>query len=178
LSTVELIPPSERARNYRHGYKTAGKYSPEYSIWMNLRARCNNPKNNRYDSYGARGIKVCDRWMADFVNFLEDMGRRPSKAHSIDRIDNDGNYEPGNCRWATRKEQCRNRRSSRFLEFNGQVKTAAEWAEEVGIEQSTLNLRLKYGWSVERALTQPLRGKASKDGKQMHDATIYRSFPF
>lgn len=175
---VDLLPPSDRARNYRHGYKTAGKYSSEYSIWMNLRARCNNPKSNRFYRYGARGIRVCDRWTADFLNFLEDMGRCPSPDHSIDRIDNDGDYEPGNCRWATRKEQCRNRRSSRFIEFHGEVKTSAEWAEEMGMSRTALHARLSAGWSVDRALTEPIRGRASKDGKQLHPATIFRHPPF
>ena len=175
---VELIPPSERARNYRHGYKTAGKYSSEYSIWMNLRSRCYNPKNTRYDMYGGRGITVCQRWRDDFMNFLEDMGRRPSSDHSIDRIDNDGNYEPSNCRWATRSEQARNRRSSRFLEFGGRRITLAEWAEEIGIDKRTLHIRLKAGWSIERALTEPLRGFASKSGKEPKPATIFVHPPF
>lgn len=175
---VELIPPSERARNYRHGYKTAGKYSPEYSIWMNLRARCNNPKNNRYHRYGARGIRVCDRWMEDFLNFLEDMGRRPSPDHQIDRIDNNGDYTPDNCRWATRAEQSRNRSTSRFLEFAGQRLTLAEWGALTGIGMKTLHMRLKDGWPVERALTESVRGRASKDGKTLQPATIFKHPPF
>lgn len=154
---VELIPPSAKARNYRHGYKTAGKYSSEYSIWMNLRARCNNPNTTHYDRYGGRGIRVCQRWTDDFMNFLSDMGRRPSRSHSIDRIDNDGDYEPSNCRWATRSEQSRNRRSSRFIEFGGKTQTLADWADEKGMHQKTLHNRLRKGWTIERALTQPLR---------------------
>lgn len=175
---VELIPPSPEARNYRHGYKTAGKYSSEYSIWMNLRMRCNNPGNNRYAMYGARGIRVCERWEADFLNFLKDMGRRPTPDHSIDRINNDGDYTPENCRWATRKEQCRNRRSSKFLVFRGERKTTAEWSELFGVSQGTLHYRLKAGWSVEDAITKPLRGMASKDGKTFKPATIFRHPPF
>lgn len=175
---VELIPPSPEARNYRHGYKTAGKYSPEYSIWMNLRMRCNNPGNNRYALYGARGIRVCARWEEDFLNFLEDMGRRPSPDHSIDRVNNDGDYTPDNCRWATRKEQCRNRRSSKFLSFKGETKTVAEWSELLGVSQGTLHARMKAGWAVEAALTTPVRGMASKDGRELKPATIYRTFPF
>jgi hypothetical protein len=172
-----LIPPSPKARNYRHGYKTAGRYAPEYAIWNNLIARCTNPNNSRYARYGGRGIVVCERWAADFVNFLADMGRRPSPAHSIDRIDNDCGYGPDNCRWATRKEQCRNRSSSRFLEFRGEAKTSAEWAEDLGIGQSTLHFRLKQGWSVERALTQPVRAMVTKGGAGAKPARVWDDLP-
>ncbi len=178
MNTIELIPPKGTARNYRHGYKTAGKYSPEYSIWMNMRARCTNLKNKRFHLYGARGISVCERWSNDFVNFLQDMGRRPSPKHSIERIDNDGDYTPDNCRWATTVEQARNRRSSRFITIKNEEKTLAEWCEIKGLPVSTVHARLKSGWGAERALSQPIRGRASKDGKTMHNATIFKSFPF
>lgn len=162
MTDIELIPPSDRARNYRHGHKTAGKYSPEYSIWLNMRARCGNSKNNRYSTYGARGIRVCERWDADFLNFLSDMGRRPGEDYSLDRIDNNGNYEPENCRWATRKEQCRNRTTSRFLTLGGETKTLAKWGAESGLGVSLLHGRLKRGWSIRKALTEPVRGASRK----------------
>ena len=160
-----LLPRKAGVCHYRHGYKTAGKYSSEYSIWSNIRARCNNPNNPNFERYGARGISVCDRWMVDFLNFLEDMGRRPSLNHSIERVDNDGNYTPDNCKWATRKEQARNRRSSRFITFADKTQTLAAWAEEIGIPMNTLHLRLKYAWTLERAMTQPLRITKSTKGK-------------
>lgn len=84
----------------------------EYFVWKTMKARCRNPKNLEFKNYGGRGIKVCDRWLNSFEAFLGDMGRRPTPAHSIDRINNDGNYEPGNCRWATWKQQAANRRKS------------------------------------------------------------------
>ncbi len=126
---------------------------PGYHVWCKMLARCLNPNTADYERYGERGIGVCDRWQTSFAAFLSDMGPRPSLSHSIDRKDNDGNYEPGNCRWATRTEQNRNKRTNRLLTFNGQTKCIAEWAEEVGIHHDTLRARLNLGWSVERALT-------------------------
>lgn len=97
-------------RGTKHGHATKG-ITPTYHTWASMLARCENPNNTRYADWGGRGIRVCDRWH-DFRNFLSDMGEKP-KAHSIDRINNDGNYEPGNCRWATMREQNRNRRNTK-----------------------------------------------------------------
>lgn len=96
----------------RHGHASGGTKSPEYVSWTNMKMRCNNPLHNRYQRYGGRGITVCERWN-EFPNFFEDMGPKPSPKHSLDRIDNSGNYEPGNCRWATVKQQNNNRSSNR-----------------------------------------------------------------
>lgn len=123
--------------------------------WRGMIDRCSKPSRDDYQLYGGRGIKVCSRWKESLLNFLADMGH-PPKEHSIDRIDNDGNYEPSNCKWSTRAEQARNRRSSKNLSFNGKTQTQAEWAEDLGISQGTLHARLKAGWSLDRALTTGL----------------------
>jgi hypothetical protein len=115
--------------------------------------RCTNPNFKRYQDYGGRGIKVCDRWM-DFANFYADMGDAPP-GMSIDRIDNDGDYTPENCRWATTKQQCNNKRNNRILTLNGVSLTATQWCERIGLSQQTLASRLRAGWPVERALTEP-----------------------
>ena len=119
-------------------------------------SRCQNPNDAQFWKYGRRGINVCDRWLS-FETFLADMGERPNKSFSLDRIDNDGDYEPGNCRWATRKEQARNRRSSMFIEYDGTRMTAIEWSERTGIPHDTLRKRIYAGWPVEDALCTPAR---------------------
>lgn len=130
--------------------------------------QCHDPKRADYKYYGWRGIQVCQRWRASYEAFLEDMGRRPEWAQTIDRIDNDKGYSCGkcddcrsrrakpNCRWATRHEQARNKRNNRLISFNGLAKTTAEWAELTGIPRTAIDTRLTRGWSVEQALTAPV----------------------
>lgn len=120
---------------------------PEYKIWKGLKSRCRRDKN-----YAGRGIKVCFRWENSFNTFLADMGSRPSPKHSIDRIDNDGNYEPGNCRWATSKEQSRNKSSNVLLTFKEKTQTLADWATELKMSRSCINSRIRAGWSDAQAL--------------------------
>lgn len=120
--------------------------------------RCHNPKDYGYYKYGARGITVCDRWRNSFSNFLEDIGFAPTKKHSIDRINNDGNYEPDNCRWATSVEQARNKRITHSITFNNKTQSITDWARELNINHQTLSARItRYKWSIERALTEPIR---------------------
>lgn len=128
-----------------------------YSSWTNMKQRCFNPKHIQFADYGGRGVTVCDRWLG-FEEFYGDMGTCP-EGHSIEREENNGNYEPGNCHWATRTEQCRNRRTNKPLTHEGRTQLEIEWAEELGMSHKTLNRRLNvYKWTVARAVTTPLRG--------------------
>jgi hypothetical protein len=131
------------------------KLSPEKLTWQGMLGRCYRKSHDKYHCYGGRGIAVCDRWRRSFPNFFADMGVKPTPKHEIDRIDNDGPYSPENCRWATRKENARNRRTSRWIEYQGQRKTLAEWADITGIGWSTIRMRLNRGESAEKALTTP-----------------------
>lgn len=139
----------------KHGYANDKKNSSEYTAWINIRNRCNVSKNKAYKLYGGRGIKVCERWLI-FANFIADMGDKPSTKHSIDRIDTNGNYEPGNCRWATKLVQARNTRTNNYIEYNNEKRCIAEWGEIFGIRANVITKRLLRGWPVEKALTSPL----------------------
>lgn len=146
----------------KHGQSRKGRPTPEYVTWQQMLARCTNTKHKQWSSYGGRGISVYAPWY-QFEEFFKYVGARPSKDLSLDRINNDGNYEPGNVRWATRSVQARNRRSSRILEHNGVRKTTTEWAIEVGLPHGTIQTRLTLGWPVERILFEPVsRGVRSK----------------
>jgi len=130
---------------------------PLYNIWKGMVDRCTKENTHNYKDYGGRGITVCDRWL-DVNNFIEDMSTRP-EGTSIDRIDNNGNYEPSNCKWSTDKEQSNNRRSSRYLEYNGESKTLVDWSRDTGIKQTTIGERLRRGWTIEQALETPVGTK-------------------
>lgn len=125
----------------------------EYMTWAQMKRRCDNPKNKRYARYGGRGIIVCDRWK-NFKLFLEDMGSRPSPKHSIERRDNDGNYEPSNCYWATAVEQANNVCRNHLVTYNGKQLTLAQLVRESGtpFRASRIRWRLEKGWSMDRAL--------------------------
>ena len=136
-----------------HGNQTHGmRGSQTYTSWLKMRERCSNQKNNRYMRYGGRGIKVCERWDISFENFLADMGERPVGL-TIERKDVDKDYEPGNCKWATRQEQAKD--CEKRLTHNGKTQSISAWARDLGVNQSTISMRLtRYGWSVDRALSQ------------------------
>lgn len=128
----------------------------EYRIWCGIKYRCNNKQGKSYGNYGGRGIKVCPQWNNDFNEFYRYVGNRPSEKHSLDRIDNDRGYEPGNVRWATRQVQNRNSRVLRILEYQGERKCLAEWSELFGISYGTLHYRIRSGWPISKAFLTPL----------------------
>lgn len=140
-----------------HGH--ASENSPSYRTWRGMLTRCNNPADANRHNYGGRGIRVCDRWRTDFAAFLADMGERPSDDHSIDRIDVNGNYEPGNCRWATPTEQANNTRTNRLITIDGTTHTMAEWARLMGVRDCVPMNRIRRGWSEQDAVLQPRRFK-------------------
>jgi hypothetical protein len=135
----------------RHGHKRRGHISDTYRTWMRIKRRCSQPNDKDYATYGARGIRVCERWHASFDAFLADMGERP-QGTSIDRIDFRGHYEPGNCRWADITTQIRNRSNTVRLTLNGQTQTIQEWSEQTGIKYTTIRSRIRKGWPVEKIL--------------------------
>ena len=143
-----------RERHTRHGrYAT-----PEYKIWQAIVARCRNPKNPRYADYGARGIKLCAEW-EDFAAFHREVGDRPTPRHSIDRMNNERGYEPGNCKWSLPHEQMTNRRCTRFVNVDGEKVPLATLAKKYSIPANTLRGRILKGWPVAKALTTPVRSK-------------------
>jgi hypothetical protein len=145
------------ARNFKHGMaKRGATRTKTYVAWTTMNKRCVNPRTAKFPRYGGRGIVVCERWKHSFPNFLADMGECPP-GMSIERRDNDGNYEPSNCYWATPKEQANNTRRNRWLIFQGETRTLSDWAERVGIHRRTISSRLKMGWSIDQALTFPAR---------------------
>lgn len=149
-------------RESTHGHTRGGKISPEYRSWALMIRRCYNRNSKDYPEYGGRGIIVCDRWRKSFSCFLEDMGSKPSGGYSLDRINNEGNYELGNCRWETPMGQANNRRSNSYVEWRGERQTLAQWAREVGIPPGVIAKRLVRGWDVEESLTSPLGSRRRK----------------
>lgn len=143
----------------KHGQSESNNWesTAAYRSWSSMLQRCDNANNPHYSSYGGRGISVCNDWR-DFRNFYRDMGDRPVGT-TIDRIDPNGNYEPGNCRWADKKIQQNNLRNNVVINFNGKTQTLSYWADELGISKQCLDSRLRRGWGVERALTKPVQKK-------------------
>lgn len=135
---------------------------PTHKAWRAMISRCDDPTTHNYANYGGRGISVCARWRESFENFISDMGRRPSSTHSIDRIENDGNYEPGNCRWATANQQARNRRSTHHVEAFGERLPLVAWAERAGMKYTTLKRRLDNGMNPEEAILKSVEPRKER----------------
>lgn len=138
------------ARCYIHGHHN----TPTLNTYKAMTQRCLNPNNKRWARYGGRGITICDRWKESFLNFLADMGEKPDGL-TLDRIDNNGNYEPGNCRWATKKEQANNKSNVRSVEYQGITKSTKDWCRELNLIYGRVLQRLQAGWSVEDAFFKP-----------------------
>lgn len=141
-------------RSKTHGHSKA----PVYNIWLKMKKRCYDENDPQYKDYGGRGIKICDRWLKSFSNFLEDMGEKPGGL-TIERIDNNTGYSPDNCRWASRREQNQNKRNNKYYEYKGMRLTMTEWSRRLGINPSSMFERFEK-WTIEEALTTPVRGRS------------------
>lgn len=153
---------SERAKtiNIKHGESVNNKVSSEYSAWIGIKKRCLNKNCKRYKDYGGRGITVCERWLNSFNYFLEDMGRKPSPEYSLDRYpNNDGNYEPSNCRWGTDEQQSNNKRSNVRFDIDGTFYSVKELSAKFGINPFTIKTRIRKGMSVLDSVSLPLKRK-------------------
>lgn len=141
--------------NLKHGMS----HSPEYCVWRDIIQRCCNPKEPNYKRYGARGIKICDKWRHSFEQFYKDVGQRPCKSYELDRINNDGDYEPRNVRWVNKKQNNRNRRNNKWFTIDGETKCLSEWCEMYNKKFGCVDGRLKRGWDIKRALIEPVNRK-------------------
>lgn len=153
----------------RHGMRG----TPEHNTWLRMNERCKNPRHVHYARYGGRGISVCERWKS-FATFLADMGPRPSGTE-LDRIDNDGNYEPGNCRWATRKVNGQNRSNTTRLTVDGETATLAEWSARTGLDYTLLKSRVQDGWSDRRVVLTPKMSPRTSDAERRRIADLIES---
>lgn len=167
----------------RHGEGGLQTRTVEYTAWAAMIQRCYNPKRFNYERYGGIGVTVCQRWRDSFLAFLTDVGRKPSKQHTLDRFpDRQGNYEPGNVRWATPKEQARNTRRNVMLVIDGVEKPLPEWAEEYHLKPTLVSQRIHVlGWSAMKALSTPaVMGQKTKiqthchRGHELTDSNVYR----
>jgi hypothetical protein len=147
-----LVADTNRKFKTTHG-ESAGAPSRLYTIWAMMKQRCLNPLAVGYERYGGKGVTVCERWKNSYENFREDVGEPTSTKHTLDRFpDKTGNYEPGNVRWATDKEQNRNSANNRMIDFQGETKCLSEWCENLGLNYNTVHYRLSKGWPADRAL--------------------------
>jgi len=157
ISCGHIRKERSRAALTTHGLTTGGRknWHPMYMRWQTMKQRCSNPLVSKYKDYGARGIKVCDRWKKSFTAFLDDVGPPPSPLHTLERKNNDRDYEPENVIWALSGAQSRNRRSNVWLTFEGRTMCAVDWAKDRGYHVSTISYRKRQGWSDEKTLTTP-----------------------
>jgi hypothetical protein len=158
--------------NRKHGLS----YAPEYRAWQAMRLRCTNPEHAAWADYGGRGITVCAEWLDSPQAFIDHIGRKPSPRHELDRIDNDRGYEPGNVRWATRSQNDRNRRSTRWVTAHGETLPVIAWAERLGgdiqASASAITKRLDNGWDPDLAVSQPVRFRAPRCKVEIDGAIV------
>lgn len=150
--------------NRKHGKSVANDAT--YRVWCGMRNRTATPSCSGYERYGGRKIKVCKRWLESFENFLADMGSKP-EGMSLDRIDNNGNYSPDNCRWATRSEQMRNTRGNNLLTYGDRTQCVAAWIEESNVNPNTFRQRLRSGWSADKIFEPPVKNKRGSNGRYL-----------
>lgn len=156
----DLVRKKFGGHHITHSYS----HHPICNTYYNMKGRCCNKNDDAYKNYGGRGIKVCDEWLNNSSAFVEwSLSNGWKEGLTLDRIDVNGNYEPNNCRWITRKEQMNNKRNSRFISYNGTSKTISQWAELFGIKYHVLIDRINKGWSVEEALTTPVKSRKTKE---------------
>ncbi len=136
----------------KNGHHVGGQSTRIWKTWKGMMQRCYMASGKSYRDYGGRGIAVCKRWHK-FENFLSDMGESPAKGHSLDRIDNNGNYCLSNCKWSTAKQQARNRRNNKLITYNKQTLCISEWGEQLGVDRKVIASRIRHGWSIKRTLT-------------------------
>jgi len=159
----KIVPQNDQKISAVKKYGPAGcpkiglKCTPEYKAWLCMKSRCYNPNDPSFRSYGGRGLYVCERWIYSFKNFFADLGPRPSAKHSLNRLNNNGIYEPGNVAWSTQIEQARNKRSNHLVEHCGKMKPISQIAEDTGVHRFTIYNRLRIGWSLEDALRKLVR---------------------
>lgn len=149
------VKKSEEKLRHGHSWNAAKRGSLEskcYYTWQAMKRRCTNPHDKRYSDYGGRGITICPEWLASYEAFLADMRLPPSRAHQIERLDNDAGYHAGNCEWVLRKRNGRNKRNNRMIEAGGKTMTLAEWAETTELKRETVAMRINRGWTPEEAV--------------------------
>lgn len=154
-------------RNKIHGETVGKKFTKEYLCWLSIRNRCLRKYSNSYPNYGGRGITMYTPWINSYKTFLNDVGRAPTKKHSIDRIDNNGNYEPGNIRWATRIEQANNKRCSLKIMYKNELRSIRELSDASGFPYGLIFTRISSGWDVSKAITVPVRKKSNIKRKKV-----------
>jgi hypothetical protein len=156
-----------RCKPITHGFRPRKNGLPEYRIWSNILDRCYRKKHKNFPHYGGRGIDVCERWRASFQNFYDDMGARPSPKHSVDRRDNDKGYTPENCHWATHTQQCRNKRTTFWVNYKGKKLSLRDACDISGMPVGLVHQRIRVlGWSHDDAFSIPVNGRG-RNGRRV-----------